>query len=290
MTAYLQNWTEGATSSRSQAGQPLEHAASDQYAGLKVAVSDVLYVSYLDRGVLHLMARLPVEELLDQREVEARFGTNTWEADLHAVSGAGDPIAFDLVVPADVVERLWFERSGGQRTRLTLSPEGTVNGQSLQRIRRLTPASAELLDEVLDENLRSASARPEGAATAAAKRAVELRAMDVVRGHFEGAEWTVEDVSAGRPYDFVCTRGRDECHVEVKGLSSSAQRVTLTANEVAHAETCTHAALCVVSDIVVTTDANGVRGDGGQLVIFDPWAIDPDALRPTVFSYEIPPR
>ena len=84
-------------------------------------------------------------------------------------------------------------------------------------------------------------------------RAVELRAMQVVRAHYESEGWAVEDVSASRPYDLVCRLGAAECHVEVKGLTGLPPlRIGLTANEVAHARTCPRVALAIVSGVRLT--------------------------------------
>jgi hypothetical protein len=151
MTAYLQTWKDGAETARSREGRPLDHAASEQYAGMGVEIGDVLYVAYLERGMLHLVGRLPIAEIVDQRRAEELFDAPVWRASFHAVGPDGDPMAFGLVVPDDVIERLRFSRASGEPSRLERSFDGSISGQSLQRIRRLTPDSAALLDEVLAE-------------------------------------------------------------------------------------------------------------------------------------------
>jgi hypothetical protein len=69
MTSYLQTWTDGATDALERAGEPIEHAASDQYQRMGVAVGDLLYTSYLDNRHLHLLGRLRVAELLSKEQV-----------------------------------------------------------------------------------------------------------------------------------------------------------------------------------------------------------------------------
>jgi hypothetical protein len=149
MTAFLQTWKDGAQTARSREGRPLDHAASEQYAGMGVTAGDVLYIAYLERGALHLIGRLPVAEIVDQRRAEELFDAPVWQASFHAVGPGGDPMAFGLVVPDDVIERLRFSRATGEPSRLERSFDGSISGQSLQRIRRLTADSAALLDEVL---------------------------------------------------------------------------------------------------------------------------------------------
>ena len=232
MTAYLQTWTDGATAALEQAGEPLVHAASNQYDRMGVAPDDTLYVAYLDQRHLHLLGRLTVDRILDQREVERLFGGEVWVADYHAIGSGTDLALFDVRVPVDVLEALTFARNDGSTTTLAVAPDGIVNGQRLQSIRRLTSESAALLDEVLDVGI---DPEPGSGQFREADPAVEQHAMDVVRAHYESNGWTVEDVSAHRPYDFVCQNGDTEVHVEVKGLSGAPVRIHLTANEVEHA-------------------------------------------------------
>jgi hypothetical protein len=108
--------------------------------------------------------------------------------------------------------------------------------------------------------------------------------MHVVRDHYEAEGWSVDDVSASRPYDLVCRRGAVERHVEVKGLTGAPLRIGLTANEVAHARSCANAALAVVSDVKLTR-STPPRADGGVLEVHDPWVLDDDRLRATAYTY-----
>lgn len=151
MTAFLQTWKDGAETARSREGRPLDHAASAQYPAMGVGPGDVLYVAYLEHGALHLIGRLPVAHIVDQQRAEELFDAPVWPAPFHAIGPDGDPMAFGLEVPDDVIERLCFDRKVGGPSRLERSFDGSISGQSLQRIRRLTADSAALLDEVLAE-------------------------------------------------------------------------------------------------------------------------------------------
>ena len=283
MSTYLQTWTDGASAALEQAGEPLIHAASNQYGRMGVAPDDRLYVAYLDRRHLHLLGRLMVDRIVDQTEAERFFGGEVWIARYHAIGSGTDLALFDVRVPVDVLEALTFVRNDGRTTTLTVAPDGTVNGQALQSIRRLTSESAALLDEVLDVGV---DADPASGQFGEADPAVEQHAMDIARAHYESDGWTVEDVSAHRPYDLVCQRDATEVHVEVKGLSGAPLRIHLTANEVEHAQFCPHVVLAVVSGIE-KSQCGRPRTVGGSLDVYDPWLVDEERLRATQYSYAL---
>jgi hypothetical protein len=286
MTSYLQTWTDGATGALEYAGEPLTHAASNQYMRMGVVAGDRLYIAYLDRRHLHLLGRLTVDRILTHRQAERLLGQDVWIAESHAIGTGTDRARFDVRVPDDVLRSLRFVR-GDERTVTTLAVahDGTVNGQALQSIRRLTTGSAALLDEVLDVG---ADDPPAGGRTGEANRAVEQHAMALVRAHYEAAGWTVDDVSDHRPYDFVCHRGVAEVHVEVKGLSGPPARIHLTANEVEHARTCPHVVLAVVSEIETMQSAPAETA-GGRLELHDPWRVEDGRLRATAYTYALTP-
>lgn len=285
MAAYLQTWTKGVTHARQLAGKPLRRAASDQYARMGVASGDHLYIAYLDEKRLHLIGRLRVDRILTRSQAEARFGTRVWDAEHHAVGEDGDVAVFDLRVPEDVVRGLRFEQKSGATTELETEADGSVNGQRLQSLRRLTPDSAALLDELVEDG-PGPSPGPRPRLSPDQRRAVETRAMRVVQEHYAARGWDVEDVSQTRPYDLVCRRLEEERHVEVKGLTGLPLRVELTANEVVHARSNEHSVLAVVSEIQVDTFERP-RADGGVLEVTDPWRPQPDRLRATAYTYAL---
>lgn len=129
---------------------------------------------------------------------------------------------------------------------------------------------------------------------AARNKAVELRAMRVVRDHLEQSEgWLVNDTSAFRPYDFFCQRGEERLYVEVKGTTSAGASVHVTIGEVAHArrhaEEC---ALYVVTGIEVTRAGTEIVATGGSMgVVLRPWRVDAvGELLPKTFEYRLEPR
>jgi hypothetical protein len=119
------------------------------------------------------------------------------------------------------------------------------------------------------------------------RRAVELRAVELVSDLFLGRGWSAVDVSSSEPYDLLCVRGAEELHVEVKGTRGRARIVRLTANEVAHANSCALAAIAIVDEIVVV-DIEGPIASGGVAAYRFPWVIHSSHLRPVTFAWELP--
>jgi hypothetical protein len=60
---------------------------------------DTLYIAYLDRRYLHLLGRLTVERMLDQRQAEHCFGEPVWLADYHAIGSGLDVALVDVRIP-----------------------------------------------------------------------------------------------------------------------------------------------------------------------------------------------
>lgn len=57
--------------------------------------------------------------------------------------------------------------------------------------------------------------------------------MAVAREFYESDGWKVQDVSARKSYDLLCTQTGKTLHVEVKGTASTGEGVINTRNEVA---------------------------------------------------------
>jgi hypothetical protein len=118
------------------------------------------------------------------------------------------------------------------------------------------------------------------------RKAVELRAMDEARKHYEAKGWVVKDVSGNSSYDYLCTKGKAFLHVEVKGTTTAGKSVLLTRNEVRHAkETYPDVALFVVSLIQLRgNEKDGYLADGGEVAIYEPWDISQNELKPVGYE------
>jgi hypothetical protein len=156
----------------------------------------------------------------------------------------------------------------------------------------LTAAAPEVASAIMDTEIAAGRPRGQGRrATAAERRAIELRAMDVSRAALEAEGWVVNDVSAVASYDFECikTASGGQLHVEVKGTTGDGSAVLLTPGEVRHArEDATPKALHVVHGIALAVDPESGEHEasGGELEIVDPWSIDDHGeLLPTGYEY-----
>lgn len=145
------NWE---TVERELAGPPalLAHGHSNQLG--RVAEGDVLWIVSVPprdaddaiAGSLMLVGRLCVGFCTDDRDEAIRqLGTDDfWEARWHAGAAPGTIEPYQLIRLDDAAGL----RFAGERDRLTLRDDRTVNPQQLQTMRELRPESAATLDAV----------------------------------------------------------------------------------------------------------------------------------------------
>jgi predicted RNA-binding protein with PUA-like domain len=124
----------------------------------------------------------------------------------------------------------------------------------------------------------------------AVRRAIELHAMQAAVEHYTGQGWSVEDVSAYCPYDLHCERDDRILRVEVKGTTSTGERVLVTRNEVAGARAGhPSTALFVLADVTVVKEADGrPSARGGRAVVREPWMPADEDLEPIAYEYTVP--
>lgn len=191
-------------------------------------------------------------------------------------------VASDLARASAAVARQPGARGPGNRTRrLRLAIKLPVDGATtVDRVLDFVIAPEVGSSEEASGTIRRRGARSGGQGfglPSEAKRAVELRAMQVAR-EFLAQSWdSVEDVSAPpSSYDILCRSGERRLIVEVKGTTSIGTSVMLTANEVAIAQRhFPHTALCVVESIVLSVSDSQWIASGGLLRVINPW--DPTA-------------
>ncbi|MGV9193624.1 protein NO VEIN domain-containing protein [Microbacterium sp. MC2] len=120
------------------------------------------------------------------------------------------------------------------------------------------------------------------------QRAVERHAVDLATAHWQSLGWTVHDVGATKSYDLHCTRGDAVLYVEVKGTTSTGDKILLTRNEVAlHRDTYPDNALVVVSQISLNRDAEAPSASGGQIHVLAPWELDTERLSPIAYEFTV---
>lgn len=128
--------------------------------------------------------------------------------------------------------------------------------------------------------------------TPAARRAVELHAVDSAWQHYESHGYDVRDVSGAEPFDLLCIRGGQELHVEVKGTTGPPNSVLITEGERKHA-------LAVFPDVALfilhSIRLDRPRSDspatsGGSVVLLDPWDIREGRVEIVTARYHLPDR
>src|SRR5207302_9134700 len=96
------------------------------------------------------------------------------------------------------------------------------------------------------------------------RKALENYAMEVAKQYFQGKGYKCEDHSKKRPYDLLCSRGREVRYVEVKGTVTDGTEIILTKGEVEFAQG--HEAqmvLFILHSIEVSNLHNGMILSGG---------------------------
>jgi hypothetical protein len=101
--------------------------------------------------------------------------------------------------------------------------------------------------------------------------------------------YDVEDVGATESFDLIAQLGVERRHVEVKGSSTAALAVELTASEVAHACSDHVTDLFVVDGIQWWRDRDGsISTAGGRTRVWFDWQPSPHDLSPTSYRYNLP--
>jgi hypothetical protein len=152
--------------------------------------------------------------------------------------------------------------------------------------RELSPADQTELD-ILDITRPASNARRGQGFGLSAKerRAVELRAMDIVEDWLRSQGYKVNNTAATKPYDFKASKGDEILFVEVKGTTSdSAEAILMTHGEVAlHREEKGRTALMIVTAIRLRKDKENPEAFSGTLEALIGWNIDEWLLNPTAF-------
>lgn len=151
-----------------------------------------------------------------------------------------------------------------------------------------------------EDTTASSEASKTSKLTGEERKAVEMRAMEVVQKEYEEKGWNVFDVSSanllfyGTPYDLHVTKNRTpttadgDKHIEVKGTTGPGYSIELTVNEVDHVRShSTLSVLAVVHNIRLSRDSDEYVASGGKLKIYDPWEIDEQKLKPKSYSINL---
>lgn len=184
-----------------------------------------------------------------------------------------------------------FSVAAGQGNKL-YSVTGAQWDELMARIGGWPGDALAMEDSIGIASARAGRSRGQGfSASPLFRRAVERRAMELVREHYLGIGYDVTDTSASRPYDYVVARSGERHFVEVKGTTGPGEQVFLTKNEVAHARAhAPHCVLAIVSGIQVPNGEgdDGPVADGGELRLLVPWEPVDSDLVALSFQYAVP--
>lgn len=183
-------------------------------------------------------------------------------------------------VPSDdalLTDLLWF--STMLRRLYAAQDAGTTPSETGPEVR-----------QALDQSERIASPlkqRGQGfGLSAAARKAVELHAMQAAREWLKEEGFSFKDVSATDSCDFRAQRNGEEWVIEVKGTTGGLSSVLVTRNEVAlHRAAHPRNALLVVHGINLAED--GYSTSQGILVAYCPWEVLEERLTPVCFEYRV---
>lgn len=150
--AFTHYWNTATWNARVRAGGgPLLHLAGNAFAVRGIASGDRVYVVSVKKGVLHLVGRMEVGLRVDFEYASAVLEETPWEVDDHLLARTCTAMRFDRVVPAETAAALLFLGLDGEVAPKFDAP-GVLNDQTLRGVRRLTAASADLLDRVLADD------------------------------------------------------------------------------------------------------------------------------------------
>ncbi len=123
--------------------------------------------------------------------------------------------------------------------------------------------------------------------SAADRRAIETRAVEVTLTYLRGKGYATQDVGATESYDVHATRNGQALKVEIKGTTTEGSEVILTANEVdLHRSAHPDNALAVVRRIVLSHVEGHPIASGGELEFRKGWAIESEDLKPIAYRYQ----
>jgi hypothetical protein len=144
-TDFLAYWKPSTVDAEVNAGGPLDHAASAQFA--RVRPGDSVWLVTIRSGRLLLVTSIAVGQVTSRAGADRLPGISDddlLDAEHHIVAAEGTAREIAESDIQHLASRLRFV-SAISNDRLTIAKDGTVSAQQLQTMRVLSPASAELL-------------------------------------------------------------------------------------------------------------------------------------------------
>ncbi|MEI6044149.1 MAG: hypothetical protein WCS37_07135 [Chloroflexota bacterium] len=131
-------------------GELLNHTAGNLFLQRGVQRGDYVYVITVQEGLLFLLGRMKVVEILDYQEAKLRL-PSVWEAAEHLF---GDPngstnMNFYRLVPIELTQSLIIKRRDGKKRPPKFISPGILDQQTLRGVTELSSSSAYELDKFL---------------------------------------------------------------------------------------------------------------------------------------------
>lgn len=151
MAAYTYLWTNDCRVSRfDREGEPLTCAAGSLFTARGVGPGDAVYVIGVHDRQVFLIGRLTVARVWERTAWDAEHDCPPLWPGAEVIQGEGTPMGLTRTIPPHVLRQLRFVDAKGREKPVTTTAGMVDSPQSLRNVRRLSGASAELLDGLLD--------------------------------------------------------------------------------------------------------------------------------------------
>ncbi|MFO0798325.1 MAG: hypothetical protein U0804_12680 [Gemmataceae bacterium] len=152
MAAFTYLWTnECRINMLDDEGEPLDIMAGSVFIKRGVRPGDFVYVVTVWKAKVYLIGRTTVKQVWGRDKWDARHDTPyLWEGEEVVEGVEGTPMRMHFTLKPSVLRQLRFLDSKGRERPLAMTGNELDNAQCLRSVRRLSPASADLLDGLLE--------------------------------------------------------------------------------------------------------------------------------------------
>lgn len=158
MTKYFTHYWKNSTwkdNKNSQfADYAVKHISGNDLRKRGIEIGDTVFVITVKEGKLFLSGKLIVGKFCNRQEAALEMKckpSDLWDAAEHIIASKFTPTTeehWDLQVPTNITEQLEFV-SGDEIKGLKFKSKNYLDQQTLRSVRRLTPESAQKLDDIL---------------------------------------------------------------------------------------------------------------------------------------------
>ena len=148
MSSFYTHYWSSTLQRPDEEGTPCCHTAGSGFKKKGITTGDRIYIVTVRHGQLNLIGAFTVaEQPISYEEACQRLPYNPWKAPEHLIArpGSETPISYSRTIPLETAKRLRFDSSGGEKA-LKFISANIIDKQTLRGIRRLTDASAWLLE------------------------------------------------------------------------------------------------------------------------------------------------